>query len=26
MAGFTFAAMLFMLGEQMFRGHLSEEH
>ena len=26
MAGFTFAAMLFMIGERMFRGHLSEDH
>jgi molybdopterin-containing oxidoreductase family membrane subunit len=26
LAGFTFAAMLFMIGERMFRGHLSEEH
>ena len=26
MAGFAFAAMLFMIGERMFRGHLSEDH
>ena len=26
MAGFTFCAALFMLGERMFRGHLSESH
>ncbi|BCO08566.1 hypothetical protein GF1_09420 [Desulfolithobacter dissulfuricans] len=26
MAGFTFCAMLFMIGERMFRGHLSEDH
>ncbi len=26
MAGFTFCAALFMLGERMFRGHLSEDH
>lgn len=26
MAGFTFCGVLFMLGERMFRGHLSEDH
>lgn len=26
MAGFTFCAVLFMMGERMFRGHLSEDH
>ncbi len=26
LAGFTFAGALFMLGERMFRGHLSEDH
>jgi len=25
-SGFTFCAVLFMLGERMFRGHLSEDH
>ena len=25
-AGFTFCAVLFMLGERFFRGHLSEDH
>lgn len=25
-SGFTFCAVLFMLGEKMFRGHLSEDH
>lgn len=25
-AGFTFCAVLFMVGERMFRGHLSEDH
>ena len=25
-AGFTFCGVLFMLGERMFRGHLSEDH
>lgn len=25
-AGFTFCAVLFMIGERMFRGHLSEDH
>ena len=26
LSGFTFCAVLFMLGERMFRGHLSEDH
>ena len=26
MAGFTFCGMLFMLGERLFRGHVSESH
>ena len=26
LAGFTFCGLLFMLGERMFRGHLSEDH
>jgi Ni/Fe-hydrogenase subunit HybB-like protein len=26
MSGFTFCALLFLLGERMFRGHLSEDH
>ena len=26
LAGFTFCAALFMVGERMFRGHLSEDH
>jgi len=26
LAGFTFCGVLFMMGEQMFRGHLSEDH
>ena len=26
LSGFTFCGVLFMMGERMFRGHLSEDH